>query len=112
MPGKWVIGGLLNNVWSFAGSGENDINFFTAQYFINYNLSRGLYLTSAPIISANWEADSGNQWTVPFGGGIGKIFKVGKQNMNGQVQAFSNVEAPENGPDWQLRLQLQWLFPK
>jgi hypothetical protein len=112
MPGQWVIGGLLNNVWSFAGSGENDINFFTAQYFINYNLPRGLYLTSAPIITANWEAESGNQWTVPFGGGVGKIFKIGKQPVNTQVQAFYNVEKPENGPDWQLRLQFQLLFPK
>jgi len=110
MPGQWVIGSLLSNVWDF--SGDQDVNFFTWQYFINYNFSNGWYLTSAPIITANWEADSGNQWTVPFGGGVGKIFKIGKQPLNAQVQAFYNVEKPENGPDWQLRLQLQFLFPK
>jgi hypothetical protein len=112
MPGKWVIGSLFNNVWDFAGSDDVDVNFFTWQYFINYNLPKGWYLTSQPIITANWEADSGNQWTVPFGGGVGKIFKIGKQPLNAQVQAFYNVEKPENGPDWQLRLQLQFLFPK
>jgi hypothetical protein len=110
MPGKWVVGSLLSNVWDF--SGDQDVNFFTWQYFINYNMSNGWYLTSAPIITANWEADSGNQWTVPFGGGVGKIFKIGKQNLNAQVQAFYNVEKPEHAPDWQLRLQLQFLFPK
>ncbi len=35
MPGKWVIGSLFSNVWSFAGSGDQDINLFTWQYFIN-----------------------------------------------------------------------------
>lgn len=112
MPGNWVIGSLLSNVWSFAGSGENDVNVFTWQYFINYNLPNGWYLTSSPIITANWEADSGNQWTVPFGGGVGKIMKFGKLPVNGQISAYHNVESPENGPDWQFRIQLQFLFPK
>jgi hypothetical protein len=110
MPGNWVAGALLSNVWDF--SGDQDVNFFSAQYFINYNMSNGWYLVTAPVITANWEADSGNQWTVPFGGGIGKVFKIGTQSINAQTQAFYNVEAPENAPDWQLRLQLQFLFPK
>ena len=112
MPGPWVIGSLLSNVWSFAGSGDRDVNLFTWQYFINYNLSNGWYLTSAPIITANWEADSDNRWTIPFGGGFGKIFRIGKQPLNGQISAFYNVEKPDSAADWQLRIQLQFLFPK
>jgi len=112
MPGKWVVGSLFSNVWSFAGSGDNDINLFTWQYFINYNLPNKWYLTSAPIRTANWEADSDNTWTVPFGGGFGKIFNIGKQPVNGQVSAYYNVETPDFGADWQLRVQLQFLFPK
>ena len=108
MPGNWVLGSLFSNVWA------QDVNLFTWQYFINYNIpgSNGLYLTSAPIITANWEADAGDRWTVPFGGGVGKIFKIGKQPLNGQVSAYYNVDKPEFGADWQLRLQLQLLFPK
>lgn len=112
MPGSWVIGSLLSNVWSFAGSGGQDVNLFTWQYFVNYNLADGWYVTSAPIITANWEADSGNQWTLPLGGGAGKIFRIGKQPVNGQASAYYNVEKPDSGADWQLRLQLQFLFPK
>jgi hypothetical protein len=112
MPGKWVIGSLISNVWSVGGSGNQDVNFFTWQYFINYNMDNGWYLTSAPIITANWEADSKNTWTVPFGGGVGKIFRIGKQPLNAQVSAYYNVEKPASGADWQLRLQLQFLFPK
>jgi len=112
MPGNWVVGSLFSNVWSFAGSGDQDVNLFTWQYFINYNLPDSWYLTSAPIITANWEADSDNTWTVPFGGGIGKIFRIGKQPINGQVSVYYNLETPDYGADWQLRLQLQFLFPK
>ena len=112
MPGKWVIGSLLSNVWSFAGSGDQDINLFTWQYFINYNLPKGWYLTSAPIITANWEADSDNTWTIPFGGGVGKLFTIGKQPINTQLSAYYNVEKPDNGADWQMRFQIQFLFPK
>ncbi|MEN8779570.1 MAG: hypothetical protein ABF292_00585 [Desulfobacterales bacterium] len=112
MPGNWVVGSLFSNVWSFAGSGDNDVNLFSWQYFVNYNMADGWYLVSAPIITANWEADSGDEWTIPFGGGIGKIFRIGKQPMNFNMQAFYNVEKPDNGADWQLRFQLQFLFPK
>ena len=96
--GPWVIGGLASNLWSFAGDDDRaDVNQFLFQYFINYNMADGWYLSSAPIITANWEADSGNQWTIPFGGGVGKIFKIGKQAMNAQMQAFYNVEKPDDG---------------
>lgn len=114
MPGDWVVGSLFSNVWSGKNDDGDKVNLFTWQYFISYNIpdGNGLYLTTAPIITANWEAESGNQWTVPFGGGVGKIFKIGKQPVNGQVSAYYNAEKPEFGADWQLRLQLQFLFPK
>ena len=111
--GPWVVGALASNLWSYAGDDDREnVNQFLFQYFINYNLPKGWYISSAPIITANWKADSGDKWTVPFGGGVGKIFRIGKQPMNAQVQAFYNVEKPDNGPDWTLRLQLQFLFPK
>ena len=84
---------------------------FLAQCFTNYNFPSGWYLTSAPIITADWEANSGEQWIVPFGGG-GKVFRIGKQPMNINTQVFYNVETPTNGPKWQWRFQIQFLFPK
>ncbi len=112
-PGKWVVGFLANNIWSFAGdSDRDDVNFFTLQYFVNYNLPKGWYLVSAPINTADWKADSGNRWTVPLGGGVGKVFRLGKLPININSQALYNVEHPDFGPDWQLRFQMQFLFPK
>ena len=49
---------------------------------------------------------------MPAGGGFGRIFEIGGQAMNASLQGFYNVQNPEFGPDWSLRLQLLFLFPK
>ena len=113
IQGPWVAGLLVSQVWSFAGqSDRGNVNFFLAQYFINYNMNHGWYLVSAPIITSNKEASSGNQWIVPFGAGAGKMFRIGKQPINFNTQAFYNAVKPDFGPDWQWRVQLQFMFPK
>lgn len=113
MPGKWVLGALVQNIWSFAGpSGDPDVNKFTFQYFVNYNLEDGWYLTSTPIITADWEKTSSNQWTVPFGGGIGRLMRFGKLPVDFKLQAFGNVEKPDGGPDWSMIFAVKFLFPK
>ena len=113
-PGHWTLGLLVNNVWSFAGeSNRPTVNQFLAQYFVNYNLSDGWYLTSAPIITANWAAAQAKDvWTVPFGAGIGRITKVGSQPINFQLSAYGNVAYPSGTSPWGIRLQLAFLFPQ
>jgi hypothetical protein len=113
MPGNWVVGCLASNYWSFAGSGNRpDVNQFVFQYFLNYNLPKGWYLTSAPIITANWEAESGQKWTVPFGMGFGRVFAIGRQPVNMSLHAYYNVERPDYASDWGIRFALVFLFPK
>jgi hypothetical protein len=52
------------------------------------------------------------RWTIPIGGGIGRIFKIGSQPLNATLQAYYDVEKPDvTGADWQLRAQLVFLFP-
>ena len=112
-PGHWTIGALINNAWSVAGSGSRpSVNQMLLQYFINYNLKKSWYFTSQPIITANWEARSGNVWTTPFGGGIGRIMKFGFQPVNLSVQFYGNAAHPVSGSPWGMRLQLAFLFPK
>ena len=110
----WTIGALVNNIWSFAGeSGRSSVNQLQAQPFINYSLDDGWFLTSSPIITANWKATSGNIWTIPVGGGVGKVFKIASQAMNAQIAAFWNAATPnDGGAAWQARLQLGFLFPE
>lgn len=124
MQGHWVFGALMNNQWSFAGWGDKAVNAMLLQWFVNYNLPDGWYLTTSPIVTANWKAEkAGDVWTVPLGGGFGKLFRLGqilplegnplaKLPINTQIGAYGNVAKPEFGPDWQLRFQIQFLFPK
>lgn len=111
--GPWVVGALVRQLWSVAGEDDRkDVNQGLLQPFINFNLDHGWALVTAPIITANWQADSDNRWTVPVGGGVSKIFKIGPQPVTASAQAYYNVEKPDFGPDWQLRIALSFLFPK
>ena len=109
-----TTGFLILNVWSFAGDEDRaNVNAMTLQPFLNYNLPKGWYLTSSPLITANWEADDDNRWTVPIGGGFGRIFKIGHQPINANIAAYYNVVTPDDtGADWQLRAQWTFLFPE
>jgi len=112
-PGKWTLGALTNNIWSVAGdSSRPDVNQFLLQYFVNYNLQKGWFLTIAPIVTANWEVSSPNRWTVPFGGGVGRIMKLGAQPVNISAQFYGNPIRPAGTSPWGMRLQFALLFPR
>jgi len=114
MQYPWVHGVVLRNIWSFAGDSDRPkVNFFLIQPFVNYNFTNGWYLTSTPGIIANWEADSRDQWTVPIGGGIGKLlFRGDKHPVNLKLQSFYFLEKPDIGPDWSLNFEFRILFPQ
>ncbi|MGB6755226.1 MAG: porin family protein, partial [Xanthobacteraceae bacterium] len=76
----------------------------------NYNMAHGWFLTSAPLKTANWLAAPRQQWTVPIGGGFGRIFRLGDQPVSADISAYYNV-APGTA-DWQLRATLALLFPE
>lgn len=109
----WVYGVLANNVWSLSGNKQGgSYNTGLIQPFVNYNFPGGLYLVSAPILTVDWNAPGGQKWTVPLGGGIGKIFHLGKLPVNTQFSGYWNVVHPDNGANWQIRAQVQFMFPK
>ena len=87
------------------------VNQFLLQYFINYNMKKGWYLARAPIVTANWRAPGGNQWTVPFGGGVGRIMKLGFQPVNITAQFYGNAVYPAGTSPWGMKLQLRSCFP-
>jgi len=107
------MGILVNNQWSVGGNPLlPNVNEFLAQPFINYNMAHGWFLTSSPLITANWLAASGQQWTVPIGGGIGRIFKLGDQPVSAYISGYYNAVHPTGTPNWQLRAELSLLFPE
>ena len=109
----WVYGVLVNNVWSLTSDERGGAyNNFLMQPFINYNFAGGTYIGSTPIVTANWKEESSQRWTVPLGLSVGHIFHLGRLPVNTQIGGYYNVIHPDNGPNWQLRLQVQLLFPK
>jgi hypothetical protein len=114
-PPHWTIGVLANNVWSVAGHSDLNkpaVNQFLLQYFVNYNMKKGWYFTTPPILTANWRAPDSNVWTVPFGGGVGRIMKLGFQPVNISAQLYGNAVHPAGTSPWGLRFQFVLLFPK
>lgn len=71
-----------------------------------------LYLISDSVITVDWKIKSGDEMTLPLGGGIGKIFKIGNQPMNMRVEAYGNVVKPDGAPDWTIGGTIQFLFPR
>jgi hypothetical protein len=110
--GPWVAGALLNNVWSLGGTpgpSGNSYSNFLANPFVAYNFDEGWYLSSAPNITANWQVN-GTKWTVPIGGGGGRIFLIGALPVDLSVSAYYNAIRPTFGANWQLSTQLTFVF--
>jgi hypothetical protein len=112
-PGNWSIWGLFDNVWSFAGSDDEDINDFSFQYQVVYlfpNIKDWFFISNWTA-EADWEAPSGDKWTVPVGGGLGKQFKIGKHQFQAYGQLGYNVVKPDDyAATWRGIGVVVWVF--
>lgn len=111
-PGPWTIGVQGKQIWSFFGNtGREPVNQMQLKPFINLNLRKGWYFVSEMTMVANWDKRAGEKWTVPIGGGLGRLFNVLDQPVNTKLGAYWNAVKPIDGPDWSLNFTLQFLFP-
>lgn len=109
--GPWVWGVQALGYWNVPGDANDDIGLFEAQPIVDYNLDDGWYLTSTPKIRADWDAKASNRWTIPVGGGVGRVFDTAVP-VNARLQAFYDVETPDDGPEWEVLFELQLLLTK
>lgn len=102
--GAWRFGVLAANRWSFAGDSDRaEIHQLLARGLVRRTLGGKWFFVSAPIITANWNAASGQRWLVPLGGGIGRSFEF-EPRLNVSLQAYANVVKPDGAPDWVARI--------
>ena len=107
MPGPWVLGALVTQLWSYAGpSSRAGVSSFLVQPFVNYNIKGGWAISSAPILTANWTAAQ-NKWAVPLGGGVARTFKDDGQLMSLSLLYYTYVTRPSASPQTNLRLGLE-----
>jgi hypothetical protein len=110
--GPWMVGIIATQYWSYAGDpNRSSVSQMSLQPLLFFNFPAGWYLTSSPIVTADWKAASGDVWTIPIGGGVGKHFGADSA-MNVQAQAFYNVAEPAFAGRWQIRLVFQILLPR
>jgi hypothetical protein len=111
--GPFVLGGLFSQYWNFADEGgDPKTNLFVMQPFINFNFGKGWALGFAPLITANWDGESGNQWTVPLGFGVTRTTVFNRRPMTLGLQYYYNVERPDGSAASQLRIVVSLLYPK
>lgn len=96
-----VFGALVNNQWNVGGSSDEPYNSTTAQYFYGVTLGGGWQILSAPVITYNWNADSGEGLSVPLGTGIARTIKIGSTPWRFQLEVWYYVEQPDLfGSEW------------
>ena len=106
----WTYGALANHLWSVSGDDDrSDVNATFLQPFLAFVTKTHTTLTANTESSYDWTAE---EWTVPVNLTVSQLVKVGKQPISLQVGYRNYLDAPKGGPDWGLRFQVTFLFPK
>ncbi len=113
MGKKWTIGLFGQHWWSYAGDDDrSDVNKTNIQYFIKYALPNHWSIGMAPNITANWESDSDDRWTIPVGLGVSKMVKFGKLPVKiGFEVQYAVVQPDIFGMDWNFRFTFTPVIP-
>ncbi len=108
--GFWVA---AQNIWSLpVNSRRAAVNQLQLEVSFNYNLPHDWYLFTNPTIGANWDDAGEGRWLVPFGGGVGRTFSIGRQAVDCNVALYNNSIRPQLFPKWQLSMQLTLIYPR
>jgi hypothetical protein len=100
--------GIVANQW---GDGGN-FNTMTLQPMFFYQLVPAKSLAYNAVISADWEANASNRWTVPLGLSYNQTWDVGGgHGFDFMIGPYYNVARPDGAARWQLRFGMTWLFP-
>jgi hypothetical protein len=109
LTGGSMLAGLVTYQTDFAGDADRPgTSFLTAQPVGIFQVGGGYYLRSTGLMTFDFEND---KYLVPFGVGVGKVFKVGRTVVNGFLEPqFSAYSKGAAQPRWQLfaGINLQW----
>ncbi|HKZ16631.1 MAG TPA: hypothetical protein VJ161_04085, partial [Geobacteraceae bacterium] len=109
VPGKWLVGVLLQNPISFAGDrGRKDANAMILQPFVTYQFGNGWFVRSQPQLFFNWK--TGNQ-ILPLDLGAGRVFRIGRQQVSCFVEPFWNITRDGPSPKYGVTFGVTLLYP-
>ena len=109
--GSWTYGGLVNHIWSVAGSGNrNNINSTFIQPFITYNTPSAVTYALNSESTYDWESE---QWAIPVNFMVSKLVRFDKQMVSFQGGIRYWVKSTDSGPEGLgLRFAVTFLFPR
>jgi hypothetical protein len=106
----WTYGGLINQLWSIAGSDERpDVSQLFFQPFISYNWKTGAGLGVNMELTQNWEGSTTVMWLNPI---LTAVTSLGEQRIQLVVGPRINLAAPDGAKaDFGVRAVIVLLFP-
>ncbi len=106
----WTYGILANHIWAVTDSDDHEtINKTFLQPFVSYTFKTATSVTLNTESSYDWTAE---EWTVPLNLMVGQIIRIGKLPVQLTLGGRYYADAPSDGPEWGLRFQITFLFPK
>lgn len=109
---KWTMGVLLNHLWSVAGDDDRaDVSQTNVQPLLTRNLPKSWTVTLTSETSYNWEAASGERWTIPVGLTAAKVVPISRWPVSFGAGAFYNAERPDLANRWSARLSVTVVLP-
>jgi hypothetical protein len=110
---KWTFDMVFRQTWSIGGDGERrDVNQFVLQPLIAYGIGKGFVLSTFPTITANWDFEESQRWTVPLGGGLSKVVFLGKLPIVLALQYYKYQVRPDLAPESELRFTSTFILSK
>ena len=106
----WTYGGLVNHLWSVGGDDDrDDVSATFLQPFLSYTTKSSTTFGINTESSYNWEVE---EWTVPVNLMLSQLVKIGQRPLSLQLAYRNYLDTPTGGPDWGIRFQVTFLFPK
>ena len=113
-PKPFSLAAIVSNVWSFAGaSGKPSVNEVSLQYLFHYGFGDGWSLNSSPTnpprSGTTRPATSGR---CPWAAAWPEFFRGRGFAIAPGLAAYDYVVKRSDGPDWELRCEVSFLFPQ
>ncbi len=113
-----LVGGLGNFSFAFIGGhlwgfdGDFSTSIFQPMIFYNFPNAVGWAISYNNQVSLNWNATTGNQFTVPLGLSTSKVIGLPKgHGIELGLGPYWNVVRPKGATSLMIRLNINFVFP-
>jgi len=98
-----VIGAWVTHLTNIPQEDSYNTNETSVELFFAYGIGNGWQVFSSPVMTYDWEADSGNEMMLPIGAGLSKTTRIGSMPLKLAFELENFVISPD-------RFGTQWLF--